>query len=140
MSMSVERGIRDHALKAVQLACQVAKQVQQSLVSEETITKKDNSPVTVGDYAVQALIIHQLSTAFPEYPFVAEEDSKTLSENPEVKKSVLKFVQQHFPEITEEGLIKTISKGGGVKSAADSKRWWTLDPIDGTSGYHGNQK
>jgi 3'-phosphoadenosine 5'-phosphosulfate (PAPS) 3'-phosphatase len=43
----------------------VAKQVQQSLVSEDTITKKDNSPVTVGDYSVQALIIHQLSAAFP---------------------------------------------------------------------------
>jgi len=112
----------------------VAKQVQQSLVSEDTITKKDNSPVTVGDYSVQALIIHQLSAAFPEYPFIAEEDSKTLSENPEVKNSVLKFVQQHFPEINEEGLIKTISKGSeGLIS--HGKRWWTLDPIDGTLGF-----
>ena len=47
------------------LACKVAKQVQQSLVSDETITKKDSSPVTVGDYSVQALVIHMLSTAFP---------------------------------------------------------------------------
>jgi HAL2 family 3'(2'),5'-bisphosphate nucleotidase len=134
--MPVEREIRDQALRAVQLACQVAKQVQQSLVSEEIITKKDNSPVTVGDYSVQALVIHLLSTAFPDYPFVAEEDSKTLSENHDVKKSVLQFVQQQFPEISEEELIKTISKGReGLRAASNSKRWWTLDPIDGTMGF-----
>lgn len=52
----------------------------------------------------------------------------------ETKKSVLKFVQQHVPEMTEEGLIKTISKGGEGLTTK-SKRWWTLDPIDGTLGY-----
>lgn len=127
--------IRSSALAAVVLACKVATQVQAALVSEETITKKDNSPVTVGDYTVQALIIHILSTAFPDIPFVAEEDSKTLAENPEVQQSVLKFVTAHFPSVTSDSLLNIISKGGEALRATTTKRWWTLDPIDGTQGF-----
>jgi len=129
--------IRRVAVGAVERACKVAREVQAALVSEETITKKDQSPVTVGDYSVQALIIYELSSAFPDYPFVAEEDSKTLAENTDVKKSVLRFVQKQFPEINESTLLETIAKGGeGVRSGPPSaKRWWTLDPIDGTLGF-----
>jgi len=108
--------------------------VQASLVTDDTINKKDNSPVTVGDYSVQALVIHFISDAFPEYPFVAEEDAKTLAENPNVKESVLKMVKTYIPEMTESSLLETISKGGdGLKNRG--KRWWTLDPIDGTLGF-----
>ena len=58
-----------------------------------------------------------------------------------MKKSVLKFVQQHVPDMTEEGLINTIAKGGeGLRSDSKSKRWWTLDPIDGTMGYVNQSK
>jgi len=128
------------ALSAVERACRVAREVQGALVSEDTITKKDQSPVTVGDYSVQALIIHELSSQFPEYPFVAEEDSKTLAENTDVKNSVLRFVQKQFPEINEATLLDTIAKGGegsrsSVGTPPNAKRWWTLDPIDGTLGF-----
>jgi len=128
------QALRAAAVKAVALASKAALTVQAELVTEETITKKDNSPVTVGDYCVQALVIHELSKAFPEYPFVAEEDAKTLAENPAVKDSVLKIVKTYFPDVTDSNLLETISKGGdGLKGHGN--RWWTLDPIDGTLGF-----
>jgi HAL2 family 3'(2'),5'-bisphosphate nucleotidase len=124
---------RKLALRAVLRACVACQEIQRNLVSEETITKKDKSPVTVGDYTVQALIIHELSTAFPDYPFVAEEDPHTLEAEPEVKSSVLRFVRQYYPDMDEQTLLRTLGKGGNDK--ASGKRWWTLDPIDGTLGF-----
>jgi len=125
---------RKVALQAVLRACNACIHVQRNLVSEETITKKDDSPVTVGDYVVQALIIHELSTAFPDIPFVAEEDSETLESKADVLAHVLKFVNKEFPDLKQEEVLKTVAKGSGYKGSS-SKRWWTLDPIDGTQGF-----
>jgi len=124
---------RSLALEVVLKACSICVEVQRNLIAEDTITKKDQTPVTVGDYAVQALVIHVLSSAFPEYPFVAEEDAETLNKEPEVKKSVLRFVKEFVPNMDEEGLLSTLALGS--KEKGDSKRWWTLDPIDGTLGF-----
>jgi len=87
----------------------------------------------VGDYTVQALIIHTLTSSFPHYPFIAEEDRSTLEAQPEVLASVLKFCRDYFPEMTEDVLLTTLSKGS--HESVSSKRWWTLDPIDGTQGF-----
>ena len=66
------------AIEAVKKACSLCTTVQTSLVSEETMTKKDKSPVTVADFGVQAVICHELKKAFPNDPIVAEEDSADL--------------------------------------------------------------
>ncbi len=50
---------------AVWEGSKAAIEVQKQLVSQDTITKKDQTPVTVGDYVVQALVIYQLSKLFP---------------------------------------------------------------------------
>eukprot|EP01112_Ceratiomyxa_fruticulosa_P002605 TRINITY_DN1273_c0_g1_i1.p1 TRINITY_DN1273_c0_g1~~TRINITY_DN1273_c0_g1_i1.p1 ORF type:complete len:366 (-),score=83.90 TRINITY_DN1273_c0_g1_i1:87-1184(-) len=121
------------ALKAVLTAAEAVKRVQAGLVSEETISKKDQSPVTVGDYTAQAVIIHALTQAFPHYPFIAEEDSQTLESQPDVLASVLRFTKDYVPEITESELLATLEKG--TNEGVSTKRWWTLDPIDGTQGF-----
>ncbi len=66
------------AIEAVKKACSLCITVQSSLVSEETMIKKDKSPVTVADFGVQAIICHELKKAFPNDPIVAEEDSADL--------------------------------------------------------------
>ena len=42
------------------------------------LNKDDKSPVTIADFAVQALIIHALSREFPGDRFIAEENSELL--------------------------------------------------------------
>ncbi len=48
------------ATDAVELACRLCAKVQSSLVSSETMTKKDKSPVTVADFGAQAVICRAL--------------------------------------------------------------------------------
>ena len=57
------------AIEAVIKACRLCMKVQSSLVSEETIMKKDKSPVTVADFGAQAVICHELKKAFPTFKF-----------------------------------------------------------------------
>ncbi|RLD16999.1 3'(2'),5'-bisphosphate nucleotidase, partial [candidate division KSB1 bacterium] len=44
----------DVALRAVRQASEICSAVQAQLVAEDTLTKKDRSPVTVADFASQA--------------------------------------------------------------------------------------
>ena len=91
------------AIEAVEKACRLCREVQSSLVSEETMTKKDKSPVTVADFGAQAVICKELNEAFPDDPIVAEEDTKELKT--EGGKTILAHILTHvsaiLPGITE---------------------------------------
>ncbi|MBI2487063.1 MAG: inositol monophosphatase family protein [Deltaproteobacteria bacterium] len=82
------------AVQAVLKACLLCQSVQASLVSEETMSKRDNSPVTVADFGAQAVISLELMRAFPNGPITAEEDAADLriSKNANVKEKVLYHV------------------------------------------------
>jgi len=123
------------AIEAVKKACTLCTTVQTSLVSEETMTKKDKSPVTVADFGVQAIICHELKKAFPNDPIVAEEDSADLQtkEGKALSQKVFEYASTVLPELKEEEIHSTIDSGdydGGPEG-----RFWTLDPIDGTKGF-----
>ena len=45
---------------------------------QQGLDKEDQSPVTIADFAAQALILDRLSLAFPNDTFIAEEDSALL--------------------------------------------------------------
>jgi 3'-phosphoadenosine 5'-phosphosulfate (PAPS) 3'-phosphatase len=124
------------ALEVVVKVCQMCRRIQKSLVSEETVQKKDRSPVTVADYAAQAVIVDQLTTSthFKAYPIIAEEDSQVLAREKGLRQRVLRYVQEVIPEMTEQRLLDAIEKGN-CSSAGDAQVWWTLDPIDGTLGF-----
>ena len=51
------------------------------LQGDGTLSKEDSSPVTIADFAVQALVIHCLSECFPSDKFIAEESSELLKDN-----------------------------------------------------------
>jgi 3'(2'), 5'-bisphosphate nucleotidase len=123
------------AIEAVKKACSLCTTVQSSLVSDETMMKKDKSPVTVADFGVQAVICHELKKAFPNDPIVAEEDSADLQtdEGRALTKKVYEYASAVLPELIEEDIHSTIDSGdydGGPEG-----RFWTLDPIDGTKGF-----
>lgn len=124
------------AITAVRLASTVTQTVQQSLVTEDTLQKKDRSPVTVADFASQAVVCHALALAFPDDPIVGEEDAQELREpgNATLLDSVVGQVARAQPGATQDDVLSWIDRGGATPDST-TKRYWTLDPIDGTKGF-----
>ncbi len=117
------------AIQAVAKASLICKEIQSQLVSEDSITKKDKSPVSIADYASQALICRMLHETFPDIPVVGEEDAHELK-NPE-SRSLLEKIQTFLPGWSADEIIEAIDFGNGEPG----NLFWTLDPIDGTKGF-----
>jgi len=124
------------AIAAVRLASTVTQAVQKNLVTQDTLQKKDRSPVTVADFASQAVICKALSDAFSSDPVVGEEDAKELREpgNAALLESVVKHVTTAQVTADREQVLGWIDRGGATPDQG-MKRYWTLDPIDGTKGF-----
>jgi HAL2 family 3'(2'),5'-bisphosphate nucleotidase len=124
---------RDVAIAAVNEAARLCRAVQAE-ITPDVLAKKDKSPVTVADFGSQALICRTLAGAFPDDPVVAEEDAADLREA--ANAAILRAVARHLSAIhagTDEATAcRWIDHGG---ASADARRFWTLDPIDGTKGF-----
>ncbi len=120
------------ARRAVIEAFSLCEDVQAEMVIPE-LEKEDRSPVTVADFASQALVAGRLHEAFPQDPLVAEEDSSALRSpsGKEALASVRRFVGERRERVTEEQVARWIDLGNG----SPAPRFWTLDPIDGTAGF-----
>jgi len=120
------------AMQAVRLAAGLIQGVQAELVGA-AMTKEDRSPVTVADYASQALVVYLLSQAFPNDSLVGEEDASGLrdaSARPTLE-LVTQFVGRLVPGASAAAVCDWIDRG----SASPAERFWALDPIDGTKGF-----
>ncbi len=121
------------ATRAVREAARVCTRVQ-SGISPETLEKKDRSPVTIADFASQAVICQALQLSFPDDPVIAEEDSTFLRQTQNAE--FLRHVQAEVASIDEgarvEDVCDWIDRG---RVSEFSTRFWTLDPIDGTKGF-----
>ena len=119
-------------LDTVRAASKLVAQVQAEMVTS-ALTKDDKSPVTVADYGAQALVGCLLDKAFPHDPLVGEEDSASLREekNRGTLERIAQFVGQYSGGATTDVVCKWIDRG----SAESGKRYWTVDPIDGTKGF-----
>ncbi len=126
------------ALQAVRSASLLVKNIQMEMVTP-ALTKDDRSPVTVADYASQALVAYLLEYTFPADALVAEEESAGLlsgldgngvSED-SLLGQVARFVRGNIPQATPEAVCDWIERGAGEPAG----RFWTLDPIDGTKGF-----
>jgi 3'(2'), 5'-bisphosphate nucleotidase len=97
------------------------------------LTKSDFSPVTVADFAIQAIVGKALMDTFPDDVLVGEENADMLRapEGEQVLQVVTGFVQKQGQDATKEDICTWIDSG----TAATSNRFWTLDPIDGTKGF-----
>jgi 3'(2'), 5'-bisphosphate nucleotidase len=120
------------AIDAVREAALLADRVQHEMVTE-ALTKEDRSPVTVADYAAQAVVARRLGDSFPEGILVGEEDSDALRKPAEkaTLDQITHFVQSIFPNASSEDVCDWIDLGG----QEPGKRFWTLDPVDGTKGF-----
>lgn len=122
----------EFASRAVRLAALLVRRIQAELITP-AIEKDDRSPVTVADFASQALVGRLLEEAFPGDLMVAEEDSTGLR-TPEAKDTLAQvshFVSQIDPLAGPQTICEWIDYG----RADGAARFWTLDPIDGTKGF-----
>jgi 3'(2'), 5'-bisphosphate nucleotidase len=125
------------AVAAVRDAAKVCQRVQRALVGADTLAKKDKSPVTVADFASQALVCAALARASAVKAVVGEESAAELRADParELRAKVVEHVREvGGATLSEEDVLGFIDLGGVEPSGTDG-RYWTLDPIDGTKGF-----
>lgn len=118
------------ALDVVQEAASLVRTIQQEMVSL-ALAKQDRSPVTVADFAAQALVAYRLSQAFPDTCLVGEENSADLKSSPDTLAQVAHFVARLIPSATPTNVLEWIDRG--AQNPGDY--YWTLDPVDGTKGF-----
>ncbi|KAG5730182.1 3'(2'),5'-bisphosphate nucleotidase [Termitomyces sp. T112] len=140
------------AIAAVRRACHLTSAVFNKLVKNETLTKDDKSPVTVGDYAAQAVISTILHRVFPADPIVGEEDATELREESGhgLRDRIIELANEALigelglgdntewgigpgQEQTAEQILDAIDRGN--YAGGRTGRMWTIDPIDGTKGF-----
>jgi 3'(2'), 5'-bisphosphate nucleotidase len=124
---------RSAALEAVRAAAQICTAVQGRLAVGETLTKGDESPVTVADFAAQAIVCATLTERLGAVELVGEESSSDLADNEPLRDGVVDLVAaQRRSAAGAEQVLDWISIGD---SDGLGDRHWTLDPIDGTKGF-----
>ena len=135
-------------LHVAELAVQRAALLTQKVFHEKakgTLSKDDKSPVTIGDFGAQALIIHAIRKNFPTDEIVGEEEASSLRQNNLLTSEIWQFVKSTRlddkaseeilggPVKDDQQMLQSIDEGkskGGAKG-----RIWALDPIDGTKGF-----
>ncbi|KAJ1434783.1 Inositol monophosphatase-like [Sesbania bispinosa] len=141
----------DVAVRAVQMACSLCQRVQENLISKthQVQSKDDNSPVTVADWSVQAIVSWILSECLgsENISIVAEEDVQSLSKanSSELLQAVVETVNECLAEAPRFGVQKPKSALGTSEvlesisrcnsTGGPSGRFWVLDPVDGTLGF-----
>jgi 3'(2'), 5'-bisphosphate nucleotidase len=123
--------------EAVIEGMRICRTIQQELTGADAITKSDKSPVTIADFASQAIVCNILHQHFPQVPIVGEESSDALQkpEHQAVLKKILHYIQKDDAigkRLNEGNLLANIDLGG---SEPNNDIFWTLDPIDGTKGF-----
>ncbi len=121
------------AIRAVRKASAVCQRVAQGLEKIRSLEKDDHSPVTLADFASQAVISRIIQTAFPEDPIVGEEAADVLEKNPDLGEQVLTLAQQEAGFSSLADALDAVDYCS--RDVALKKRYWTLDPIDGTKGF-----
>ncbi|MFT5424357.1 MAG: HAL2 family 3'(2'),5'-bisphosphate nucleotidase [Phycisphaerales bacterium] len=131
---------------AVTRANAVCRQVQAALDDVRSITKDDKSPVTVADFASQAIVSITLRDELhsgdgSKLLMVAEETSGFLRDPDHAPHlaATLAAAREIFPDLTEEQMLDAIDLGNynplDVGGHSADTPFWALDPIDGTKGF-----
>jgi 3'(2'), 5'-bisphosphate nucleotidase len=117
------------AKEAARQAAKVCQLVYQEMV--EGVEKVGREPVTIADYASQAIIIRKLRETCPQDGFMGEEHAAdfTARLSAEQRARVASLVGTE-----ETGIAALLDPPAG-----SSGRLWIIDPIDGTKGFLGKR-
>jgi len=126
----------DPALDAVHQAAIVCRHVQLRLHEMRAMTKDDRSPVTIADFAAQAIVAAILAEADAAIPLVGEESAEFLRQSEHaahLAATVLALRDSGvWPDATEADVLAAVDRGSAQPAAAG---FFTLDPVDGTKGF-----
>jgi 3'(2'), 5'-bisphosphate nucleotidase len=123
------------AVETVRSAVQICRDVQGEIVPGRW-DKQDRTPVTVADLAVQAVVSAALEAQYPHDPLMAEEGSSELREP--AWADLLANVTAHVHRVRSEHpapaqVLDWIERG--QHPLDPERRYWILDPVDGTKGF-----
>jgi 3'(2'), 5'-bisphosphate nucleotidase len=116
----------EFALRMVKTSAALARNLQQRYGAQRSL-KPDRSPVTLADFAVQALVAGRLKDSFPNDRLVAEEEAGQVNQ----LQALVEQLENFRPGVTPAQVLDWIRAGG----AEARGRFWTLDPVDGTKGF-----
>ena len=118
--------LNEAAVRAVVAASKICEAVRRDLVDSDRADKSDRSPVTVADFASQAVVARLLKEW--NLPLVAEESAAEFQKaDPSLREKVAAAMESSVDEAEQ-----LIGLGGGDAAGG---RYWVLDPIDGTKGF-----
>jgi 3'(2'), 5'-bisphosphate nucleotidase len=122
------------AVRTVVDAARVARAVQARLGEVRALTKDDRSPVTVADFAVQAVVAMALRERDGAARIVGEERSDLLRSagGAAVLEAVVQAVRTVRPGADARAILEAID---GCDHDGSGGSYWALDPIDGTKGF-----
>ncbi|MCA9277756.1 MAG: 3'(2'),5'-bisphosphate nucleotidase [Phycisphaeraceae bacterium] len=140
MAHTITDDVLTAALAAVSDACAVCRHVQIKLDDIKAMSKDDKSPVTIADYASQAIVSQQLRIRLGVHSIVGEESASALrsAENTVQREQVLDAVRLAWPGAAENEVLDAIDAGHA--DPKNDNAFWTLDPIDGTKGFLRNNQ
>lgn len=126
-------------LSSLRDAARVCRHVQRGLDRVRAMTKDDRSPVTIADFAAQAVVARALVASGPTV-LVAEESADFLkkAEHAPHLAAVVESLRDSgaWPDADADAVLGAIEHGAGEPLPPDDDRpWWTLDPVDGTKGF-----
>lgn len=141
----------DVAFEAIQQAARLSQHIltqaqDDGALGMGIVSKDDLSPVTVADFAIQALLTSTLHAHFPEDKFVGEESASELRSNAALLDRVWGALQHtesqredgtgslvRFPESPEQ--VCEVIDWCGFGTPDVGGRIWVFDPIDGTENF-----
>ncbi|KAL2262900.1 hypothetical protein VTK26DRAFT_9041 [Humicola hyalothermophila] len=110
------------------------------------LVKDDLSPVTIADFAIQAVLARILGSAFPGDRLVGEESADELRHNPKLLSRVLAIIGEcgagplfrdghDLCNAIDSCTITHPAATTTSQSLPDTGRTWVFDPIDGTKTF-----
>jgi len=121
------------AIQATIMASDLCQRVRKDLAGRDLILKGDRSPVTIADFGSQAIICKVIKDKFPNDIIIGEEDSTELREPTHSK--ILGQVAHYVGDLIAGASPERVCSWIDYSSHTLQKRFWTLDPIDGTKGF-----
>ncbi|KAK0727459.1 hypothetical protein B0T26DRAFT_765427 [Lasiosphaeria miniovina] len=96
------------------------------------IAKSDKTPVSLADFAAQALLVAAIKHSFPYDKIVGEEDTSLLRTKPELVLKIWDLVDEtHLDDPDAEALLRPPPP----PYRGPEGRVWMIDPVDGTKGF-----
>ncbi len=120
---------------AVEAASRATRAVHELPGEVSSLLKDDRSPVTIADFAAQAVVAMTLARATGAAPHLVGEEHPSALEGDAGRPmldAVTAAVRVVFRQATTDEVLEAVGHGTAEPNEAG---FWTLDPVDGTKGF-----